>query len=401
MTQLNTTYSRESTAATTTNHLRFNGLINPAPFMSAQGAVADGGCIARCGELPVKFPTIYALVTAVLYYTDWGTDVSFAVELASPDCAAHGAENYKAPPDGLYIMVIGVMALHLLSICVADLYMQGGMGRKGVVLNLLNVRVLLSLFNAVTGDGSEAKAAAKTTSDVKLFEAVIESMPQLHLQYIVLFYYSACLNNGTIYFSLAVSTVSIVFAVTTKFAQLYGRGGEAGFTVVTALYFLADTTSRGVAVAMFFGSFGVGWLGLLAGLWVCGDLLVQWLQGDWTAVEKGETCGMRCCWDAYGDCCMFQFKCGSLCDCSYGWLILWHTTVAGPYTGTISIPAGLLSLFTAMPLSTRDGDRDRLFVLSMVATLGMVSTALRGCAPRGVRFMWGAPRRGVGSSFLC
>lgn len=409
------------------NDERFDG------FGESESDDADSGFAARCGALPTRFPIVYALVQAIMYYVDWGTDVSFAVEVASPNCGLYDKEDSEAPPDGLYIVVIVVMVLHAVSMCAADAGMTGGMGGKGVVLNLLNVRMLHSVYNAVTGDGSGAKAAAKSTNDVKLFEAVIESMPQLHIQYIVLFYYSACLNPSTIYLSLVMSTLSIVFAVTTKFVQLYGRGGEVGFAAATALYFLADTTSRGVAAGMFFGAFCSSWLMLVAFLWVCADLLVQWrLQGDWATVLGGEKYGMRCCRGEHDSTCpmmredstgvrntyapVTRTRCGhmlkatragvetqcELCEtkilagtptigctrCSYhlcskhtisgngSMPTLWGTTVAGPYSEVISIPASLLSLFTSLPLSSSDGDRARLFVLSTTATSLMVLASL-------------------------
>lgn len=422
------------------NDERFDG------FGESESDDADSGFAARCGALPTRFPIVYALVQAIMYYVDWGTDVSFAVEVASmshsPNCMLYDQEDFEAPPDGLYIVVIVVMVLHAVSMCAADAGMTGGMGGKGVVLNLLNVRMLHSVYNAVTGDGSGAKAAAKSTNDVKLFEAVIESMPQLHIQYIVLFYYSACLNPSTIYLSLVMSTLSIVFAVTTKFVQLYGRGGEVGFAAATALYFLADTTSRGVAAGMFFGAFCSSWLMLVAFLWVCADLLVQWrLQGDWATVLGGKMYGMRCCRGEHDSTCPADAytnegttRCGNmlkatvtggghnckLCKtkipagtptigctrCSYhlcskhtisgngSMSTLWGTTVAGPYSEVISIPASLLSLFTSLPLSSSDGDRARLFVLSTTATSLMVLASLAAGYGGGVCAATGA---GVGA----
>lgn len=61
------------------NDERFDG------FGESESDDADSGFAARCGALPTRFPIVYALVQAIMYYVDWGTDVSFAVEVASPE----------------------------------------------------------------------------------------------------------------------------------------------------------------------------------------------------------------------------------------------------------------------------------------------------------------------------
>jgi hypothetical protein len=145
--------------------------------------------------------------------------------------------------------------------------------------------------------------------------------------------------------------------LSTKWEALFDTAGNAGLSLAVWVYFLADSLSRGIAVAMAFGTVGAAGLAGVAGGWVLCDLLWQWLQGDWNEVRSGCYGGMRCCWDVDGDCTLYSLP-------GYGPAI----TVGGPYDGAISIPSALLSLFTSMPLSTSTGNRLRLFLVSTVWT---------------------------------
>ena len=358
--------------------------------------------IKTVAEMPLTSPIMFALFNAVLYYADFGTDLNFAVEIANPVCNTTAGE--VPPPAGLVYVVIGVIALHFIFMSVADLRSGGGMGWRGVLLNVLHVRMLYAVYGAIASGGGKRKAAAaaRSANDVKLFEAVYESMPQLFVQFAVLLLFGDCIPDKSIYSSLIVSSLSISLAIAIKFAHLFnrndfGKSDDVWFTAAAMLYFLTDSVSRGLAVAMFLGAVGSGKLVVGLAAWLCCDLFVQWwFQGDWGAVKNGK-CGVRCCWDGQydgeygggGDCCAScSLDDGCVfCD-SDGWSVqcpiymitdldaIWDTTAAGPYDGSISIPASFFSLFTAMPLSTRDGDRDRLFVLSTVATLAMAVPSL-------------------------
>ena len=80
----------------------------------------------------------------------------------------------------------------------------GKMGWKGVLLNLTNTRMLYTL---VVGAGGSA-AAAQAGGNIKLFEAVFESMPQLYIQSIVLLGGVLKEDNTVVYVSLALSVAS-------------------------------------------------------------------------------------------------------------------------------------------------------------------------------------------------
>ena len=295
------------------------------------------GCCTKYAPstLAKLHPTIFAIMTAFIYYSDFGTDINFALKMfAIANDETECEEAGKARPEDLAYMVLGILLFHPIALSVADLVMKGGMGMKGVLLNLFNVRMLYSLVTAIRG-GPDAAAAARSTNDVKLFEAVMEAMPQAYIQFVVLLHWKECVGAddgashfasfvGSLYFSLAISTLSMVFAIATKFEHLFDRSGDAGFTLAVWLYFAADSISRGLAVAMAYGAGGGEALAAVGGGWVMLDLVVQLLQGarDWS-----------------------------------------------------SIPAAALSLFTSMPLSTRKRDMLRLFLISTIGTLGMALAA--------------------------
>eukprot|EP00729_Bicosta_minor_P028147 gene28147-25172_t len=269
---------------------------------------AAGGCCSKLSPtlLSVKYPVLFAILNAAIYYADFGTDLSLAVK-ANRECNVTDAtmEDPPAPPTVLPYIIIVVIVLHPIVMSAADLLAKGGMGWFGVLLNLTNTRMLYALYKAVAGGSQKnAVAAAKSANDVKLFEAVLESMPQAHLQFIYLLYYPDCVGgeDGLIV-SLAISTLSIVFALATKFEQLFDKAGKAWFMLAAWLYFASDAVSRGLAVAMVFGALGGGGVAAFAGGWVVLDLVGQWLGewGSWGDVEHGK-CGMRCCWDGDGTC---------------------------------------------------------------------------------------------------
>lgn len=279
---------------------------------------AAGGCCSTLSPtlLSVKYPVLFAILNAAIYYADFGTDLSLAVK-ANRECNVTDA-TMEDPPTVLPYIIIVVIGLHPIVMSAADLLAEGGMGWFGVLLNLTNTRMLYALYKAVAGGSQKnAVAAAKSANDVKLFEAVLESMPQAHLQFIYLLYYPDCVGGERdLIVSLAISTLSIVFALATKFEQLFDKAGKAWFMLAAWLYFASDAVSRGLAVAMVFGALGGGGVAAFAGGWVVLDLVGQWLgeRGSWGDVEHGR-CGMRCCWDEYnGGCCRY-----GIFDCRDGW----------------------------------------------------------------------------------
>ena len=141
------------------------------------------GCCTKYAPstLAKLHPTMFAIIAFCIYYSDFGTDINFAVQmLAATECEEEVPDG-KARPEDLFYVVVGILLFHPIALSIADLVMQGGMGMKGVLLNLFNVRMLYSLVTAVRG-GPDAAAAARSTNDVKLFEAVMEAMesPQSH-----------------------------------------------------------------------------------------------------------------------------------------------------------------------------------------------------------------------------
>lgn len=294
---------------------------------------AAGGCCSKLSPtlLSVKYPVLFAILNAAIYYADFGTDLNLAVK-ANRECNVTDVtmeDPPAAPPTVLPYIIIVVIVLHPIVMSAADLLAKGGMGWFGVLLNLTNTRMLYALYKAVAGGSQKnAVAAAKSANDVKLFEAVLESMPQLHLQFIYLLYYPDCVGGERdLIVSLAISTLSIVFALATKFEQLFDKAGKAWFMLAAWLYFASDAVSRGLAVAMVFGALGGGGVAAFAGGWVVLDLV-------WQVARKGDG-------------------------------------------GSASLPSTLLSLFTAMPLSTKKRDRTRLFLISTCLTLAMALCGAR------------------------
>ena len=95
-----------------------------------------------------------------------------------------------------------------VALSAVDLFARSGMGWLGVLLNLTNTRMLYTLIRAGISPAGAAAAIAQSGSNIKLFEAVFESMPQLFIQMIVFF--GGLLNDepAIVYASLALSVVS-------------------------------------------------------------------------------------------------------------------------------------------------------------------------------------------------
>lgn len=283
------------------------------------GATAATATAASATPLAIRYPVLFALLNAIIYYADFGTDFHLVIE-ANQACQME-TPGETAPTVLPYILIV-VMCMHPVAMSYADLFADGGMRWFGVLLNFTNTRMLYAFYKAVFDDRRNAAAAAKSASDVKLFEAVLESMPQLHLQFIYLLFYPECVGGPvSLYISLTLSTVSIVFALATKFQQLFDKAGNALFALAVWLYFTSDVIVRGVSTAMMFGVFGGKGLAVCFGVWIALDLL-------WQVVTDGDV-------------------------------------------GLGGLPSTLLSLFTAMPLSTKVRDRTRLFSLPTCATFVM------------------------------
>ena len=79
---------------------------------------------------------VWALVTVGLFYGDLGTDVALLVDLVT------------VQKDLVLAAVVGgILILHVLVLSLYDMFAAGGLGLKGVVLNLTFTRVLYIVFS--------------------------------------------------------------------------------------------------------------------------------------------------------------------------------------------------------------------------------------------------------------
>ena len=117
-------------------------------------------------------------------------------------------------------------------------------------------------IDVVTGEKKDnfesSRNTKKVAGDVKLFETIFESLPQLLIQLIVVMHYKQCVSPVVAYASLAITIVSITLALGSKFGHVYDLSDNAFEEVFVALYFAADTISRSVALSMVFGAYVFG-----------------------------------------------------------------------------------------------------------------------------------------------
>lgn len=135
-----------------------------------------------------------------------------------------------------------------------------------VLLNLTCTRVLYSTILSVRPGSSsgDATAAARSTSALKLYETVFESVPQFYIQMIILLHYGGLGGDGgegadaALYVSLVLPVLSITYSTATKLYELLARDSEQAGTAsarclgrpVAALYFASDAVVRGIVVAL-------------------------------------------------------------------------------------------------------------------------------------------------------
>lgn len=226
-----------------------------------------------------------------------------------------------------------------VALSLIDLITPSGMGWFGALLNVTYTRMLYTLLLPILDDDADAAAAERAGGNVKLFEAVFESMPQLFVQTVVL---TEGLLPGdetvVVYASLALSVLSVAQAVGGKTLELLANaeGRGLGAVALVYLYFTADAASRALAVAAVYGLEHGGKVVVAAApaLLVL-DLAAQWCQR-----------GLP----------------NSLADAAGG---------------------AVLSVFSAFPLSNAPADRDRLCAVSSVAVAAAAAAALAIGAPGG------------------
>jgi len=157
----------------------------------------------RVNALPADHPRKALLVKAGLFYADFVSDVLYARLLWENDLV------------GLFKAVIVVLVLPPVALSAMDLHeyynaeegsqRDAQMGWFGVLLNLTNTRMLYTLLlsqgstreddssclpawcpaallRTVDGQRTSAKVAEQAGSNIKLFEAMFEAMPQLYIQ---------------------------------------------------------------------------------------------------------------------------------------------------------------------------------------------------------------------------
>ena len=105
-------------------------------------------------------------------------------------------------------------------VSVADYFSGGDDTVFRWLLNLTGTRVLYSLYRSFRGTDAEKESAARSATDVKLFEAVFEAAAQLVLQMIALLFYSGkdqCFDPTELYVSMAIGVGSNAVGITAKF----------------------------------------------------------------------------------------------------------------------------------------------------------------------------------------
>ena len=237
----------------------------------------------------------YALsvaLTVVFYYADVVSDCVLLVELVAEARGGSGTATVFAS------LVGGVMFLHPLLLSLLDLSMAGGMGWRGVALNFTFTRMLWTAaspaFVLPSGQRASRKDAARVCSDLKLFETLLESIPQLYIQAVLLLWHTDTGAGGTdavvVAVSLAFSLLSIATVQTQKTLALLGRAGwlscRAGGTL---LFYLADSVLRATVVALAVEVYAELSVALVAA-WFSVDLLAELYlsRNDTTSGRMGE-----------------------------------------------------------------------------------------------------------------
>ena len=291
---------------------------------------------SNAGSCCVQYPMLTKFAPkAGVFYGDFATDVLNVFEL------------WNSPVQGALMaayVCIGVLAIFPTVLTGVDIYMRdsGGMGYLGFLLNFTNTRLLYIGLGGVccgTQDRNDAaEAAARAGSDLKLLEAVLESMPQLFVACTLLVTGIIDFNDKFALFvgilSIAFSAISATWAVTTKLLALFGEPYNIFHIVAMALFFLADCLLRAISLGVIFElcppEYKIYIGGPVAGI-IIADVVVQGIGNLYYSEEK---------------------------SCA------------------VSGVAAAMSLFSSFPLSTKTRDRKRLFYVSSFWTLLIVAYAV-------------------------
>ena len=232
-----------------------------------------------------RFPGVIVGVSCIIYYYDVLTDLRFAMQISS--CKSEGDDD----PTPLLYSIISILVIHTILLTIIDLkrvreasnnalHIRGSSIWFIVALNVTQTRMLFCVWETMQGGNQEENV--KATTDIKLFEAVFESVPQLYIQCIALLHYNTqCndLNNFALYSSMGVSTLSITYSIASKFLYIIDRD-DCKAALIAAWYFLADAVTRALGVAMIYGALGGYALIGLAFAYPCVDLLVRCVTED-------------------------------------------------------------------------------------------------------------------------
>ena len=194
--------------------------------------------------------------TLGFFCRDVVTDVQIVIELLDND---HPRCDATASTNAAYAS-IGIVALLPVFQSLVDVLEKNLVGwRLGLPLNFTCTRMLCSVWKGASKDG--AKRTSKATSDAKLFEATLESTPQLFVQAGVV---AAGLVefDGVVVQSLALSVGGIAHATALKLHAMHGLGRRWDRGVVPGVLafvcFGADSTSRAIAVCLTVARHGMG-----------------------------------------------------------------------------------------------------------------------------------------------
>eukprot|EP00730_Choanoeca_flexa_P018752 TRINITY_DN9137_c0_g1_i4.p1 TRINITY_DN9137_c0_g1~~TRINITY_DN9137_c0_g1_i4.p1 ORF type:complete len:618 (+),score=118.04 TRINITY_DN9137_c0_g1_i4:157-2010(+) len=184
------------------------------------------------------------ILSVVLYYFDVVSDFLLMASLADE-------KDFD-----ILAFVVLVLVSRVVFVSILDMVLAGGMGIKGVMLNLVEARMLYYLGASCTRERNPVMTK-RAAGDFGLIEAVFESLPQTLLQaYLIL---SIAKEGGgwhtpVIVFSFSVSYFRLMITVSGKLLTMFQR--DSRLTIFQALgvhlYFLADSLSRSFSLAVFF-----------------------------------------------------------------------------------------------------------------------------------------------------
>lgn len=135
-----------------------------------------------CCVVPIWLSGLFALA---FFYADFATDLLLVLDLLGITSEADSAS--RVCPDTAFAgyAVLGALCMLPLVFTIIDCGGRGIGQCLGIFLNITNLRMLYLYLAPYIGTLDEA-ATSRSTHDAKLIEAVLESMPQLCVQFVPL-----------------------------------------------------------------------------------------------------------------------------------------------------------------------------------------------------------------------